>query len=156
MSESNGCQGYIHDGYTRHGYIKAKERLHPALRFEYRPVMVQNRTVAFKRIEQAGDPRREEQIAAKTIQIHLECWDLLDHEGKTVPSHVDHILRVEPNLFQKLFGVIMGSLVSDEDPGLGDADSQKKLNDEDELAFALSGRMPGDRQQETEKNLPVG
>ena len=109
MSESNGkACGYIHDGYTRRGYINAAKHLHPALRFEYRPMLLQNRSVIFRQIEQAHDPSREETVAARAVASQLKWWDLKDHKGETVAIALDHVLNVEPNLSVKLFQIEIG------------------------------------------------
>jgi hypothetical protein len=151
MSESNGAvSAYIHDGYTLAGYIAAVPRLHPALRFVYRPMLTQNRSVVYRQIEQTNDARKEESIAAATIKSQLVSWDMTDHRGAGVPLEVPHILRSQPMMFQRLFRIVTGSGPSDEDPEAA-ADEQAE-DAEQSLQDALAGAAPEEHEAAAVKN----
>ncbi|ANS03308.1 hypothetical protein [uncultured Mediterranean phage uvDeep-CGR2-KM19-C37] len=152
MSTLNGAGtlAYIHDGYTLKGYIAATPRLHPALRFDYRPMLTQNRSVIYRQIEQTQDARKEESIAAATVRSQLVSWDMVDHEGTSVPLEVPHILRSQPMLFQRLFRIVTGSSPSDEDPE-SHADEQAE-DAEQSLHDALAGTTPEEHEAAAVKN----
>lgn len=140
--------GYIHDGYTRSAYIAARPRLHPELRFQYRPMLSQNRAVIFHQIA-ALEPDDAERVAAEAIRAQLVSWDLQDHTGSNVAITVANLLRVEPNLAVRLFQVVTGRDATDEDP----AWSQERSDElaDKRLARALSGATP-----ESEERADVG
>lgn len=140
MNENFSVLGYIHDGYTVPGYIAASPRLHPALRFTFRPVLSQNRAVIFRRIANANDPRREESLAAQAIAAQLLDWDLRDHKGEAVAIEASQILRLQPRLMNRLFRIVMGDEAGDEDPLL--TDDARDQDAESELAAALAGCTP--------------
>lgn len=132
--------GYIHDGYTLHGYVAAMPRLYPELRFTYRPVLSQNRAVIFRQIASMDDPRREESIAAQAIKAQLIDWDLKNHKGEAVAVETAEILRVQPRLMNRLFRIVMGDEPSDEDPLAAAAERDAQI--ESDLSAALAGCSP--------------
>lgn len=140
--------GFIHDGYTRQGYIAARKRLHPALRFTYRPMLSQNRAVIFHQMA-AMEADEAERLAAEAVKAQLVSWDLKDHEDRTVEISVPNLLRVEPNLAVRLFQIVTGRDVSDEDPAW--AERQKDHRHRQRLARALAGATP-----ESEEEAEVG
>ncbi len=107
---------YLTDGYTRAGYVAERKHLHPAVRFTYRPMLRQNRSVVFKRIRDDSNPRALDVVYARTIAGQIVAWDLALPDGAPVPLAAEHILRLEPNLFEKLFNIVTGICVTDEDP----------------------------------------
>jgi hypothetical protein len=151
LSESAEALGYIHDGYTMHGYITAVPRLHSSLRFTFRPILSQNRAVILRQIASANDPRREESLAAQAIKAQLIDWNLTNHRGEPVPLEASHLLRVQPQLFSRLFRIVMGDEPSDEDPSV--SDSVRDRDVESDLAAALAGVTP---EETDEKNLSTG
>ena len=151
MSESNGhVLAYIHDGYTINGYIAAVPRLHPEMRFVYRPMLVQNRSVIFREIRLATDARKTESIAAAAIKSQLVSWDVVDHQGSAVTIEVPHALRLQQALFQKLFSIVTGDVPSDEDP-LIQAGEQAEATDQD-LRDAFAGTTPEEHEAAAVKN----
>ncbi|MEQ8788877.1 MAG: hypothetical protein RIC55_21375 [Pirellulaceae bacterium] len=151
MNGHSPTLGYIHDGYTMHGYITAVPRLHPALRFTFRPVLSQNRAVIFRQIATADDPRREESLAAQAVKAQVIAWNLVNHHGGSVPLEVSHILRMQPQLFNRLFRIVMGDEAGDEDPSI--ADEVRNRDVEADLAAALAGETP---EEADSKNSPTG
>ena len=102
---------YIPDGYTVDGYIEREERLYPACRLKYRPATTQERSAYFSLIEREKDAKKEEEIAAEAIKLHVLSWDLKKPDGSAVEITVLEILRIQPLLFQKMFSVITGQMV---------------------------------------------
>lgn len=140
MTTNGTPLGYIHDGYTADGFIAESPRLHPSLRFTYRPMLAQNRTVVFREIAKCTDPRKEETLAAQTIKSQVLSWDLVDENGKAVDLTVSNILRVQPRLLSRLFDVVTGTQASDEDPQRSSDENAKQA--EDQLAAAFAGKSP--------------
>jgi hypothetical protein len=145
---NNNALGYIHDGYTRKGYIAAKPMVHPELRFEYRPVLTPNRSVILHQMTTL-EPDEVDRLAAQSMKAHLVWWDLQDHTGKSVDISVPNLLRVEPNLFVRLFEINLGRALSDEDPQW--SEHQKDDRGRQALERALSGATP-----ELEEETDVG
>ena len=146
--------GYIHDGYTLTGFIKGRDRLYPDLRFTYRPVIIQNRSVIFNAISQAnqaGKPAEAEAIAAKACKSHLLSWDLTGKGGETLPTEADHVVQIPPELNNRLFRVLMGQdapdLDTEESNGSGSGAA---------LDLALSGAAPAELMEQQAGNSQAG
>ena len=118
MSERNGELFQIPDGYTRDdGYIARVPRLHPALRFSYRPALVSDRSDIFRAIRNAETAREGEQIAARATAARVLSWNVTTPKGEEVEPNADEILRLSPELNSRLFQIVMGTEASDEIPG---------------------------------------
>jgi len=139
---------YIHDGYTVNGYIEADERIHAEVRFTYRPVLAQDRSVIMRQIQMANDPRKEEAIAAAAIAGYVKSWDIRkpkepgSDELVSVPIKASEVLRLNVRLTNRLYRIVMGDSAPDEDPNdiaaSGESDAEK------ELQAALNGVAPED------------
>lgn len=140
MTDNGRLSAYIHDGYTVAGYIQEAPRLYPAVRFTYRPVLAQNRAVVFREIQRANDPRKEETIAAEAVKAQVQEWDIIDHEGRAVGIAASNILRLQPQLFSRMFRMVMGDAAPDEDPLI--ADDERNEDSERSLAAAFAGEGP--------------
>ncbi len=135
MSESNGqvC-GFIHDGYTRTAFIKAVDWLYPPTRIKFRPLLTQERAVVQSRVNRVNNPRQSEQHAAEAIFRQLVEWDLKDSGGAVVSIKLENILRVQPELMQRMYLIVMAIEGGDDDPQ-GASGEEENANDlEDELA----------------------
>lgn len=141
--QSNGqTVGYFHDGYTVDGYIDGVDRLYPAVRFRFRPMLTQNRAVIDNQISLSRDPRKTESIAAQVICAQLEAWDLVKPDGETIKLTVSEVLRIPPALMNRLYRVVMGMDPPDEDPDVPDA--QRDDNADEAVTAALAGQTPED------------
>ena len=112
MTNNGSTPGFIPDGYTREGYIKATEFHSTELRFTYRPMVPHERIRAQKRITDAKTDELGEREAAKVVRDRLESWDL-SHNGETVELTTENIARLEPHLSARLFQIVMGYAVDD-------------------------------------------
>lgn len=123
MSESNGSVlGYIHDGYTRMGYVKGVPLLYPSVRFEYRVMLTAQRLGLARRLasmQDDNDATASETESAKAIAGQMASWDLKDNRGKVVPLKPESFLRVEANLSMRIGDIVMGNVVTDVDPQWG-------------------------------------
>jgi hypothetical protein len=108
------------DGYTEDGYIAEVPRLHPALRFRFRPMLSTERAQAMRDMGKAinsPNAKQSEIISAKLMAERILEWDLKDGSGNIVPVTADMILRVKPQLSNRLYAiVVLGTAPSDEDP----------------------------------------
>ncbi len=149
---SNLLSAYIHDGYTMPGYVRGESRLHPSVRFTYRPLLTQDRAVVVRQISLARDPRQEERIAAQAIYGQLLDWDVVkvvDSSAQSVPLEVDELLRLQPRLFNRLLRIVLGDEACDEDPLLRDDPS---LSDDNALLNIPLDANVGEREELLEKN----
>ena len=143
--------GFIHDGYTRQGYIAERPRLHPALRFSYRPMLTENRYVILHQLDQIdADRKARARLEAETVMAYLVSWNLFGRQDEAIDVTVPNLLRVEPNLFLKLRNIVLGIEVGDEDPEW--PEDQKSERHKASLAAALAGQGPEDREADDEKN----
>lgn len=139
MTTNNTPAAFIHDGYTLDGFIAETPRLHPAMRFRYRPMVSQNIAVVNRELARTrtNEPRKAEAICARTVWSQVTEWDVLDHTGEGVTRTVDNILRIQPVLFAAIYQIVCGIRPSDEDPENIDAEADE--DGERELDEALSG-----------------
>lgn len=130
---------YIPDGYTEGGYISPADGFHGPLRFEFRPMLVDERALlygeAIKRLPEDAQLKKRAQAVASRIK----SWSLLDAAGQAVPVNVDRLLRLKPELFYKLLNVVIGLEASDVDP---EAALDRHLAVLDERLQALVSSQP--------------
>ena len=105
---------YLRDGYTAKAFIKTVPGLHGALRFEHRPLLVEERTAWMIQAEKSG-PLEADKVTARVMASRLVVWDLRDKNGASVAKSADAILGLPPRMFQKLVGIIAGSEPTDLD-----------------------------------------
>jgi len=141
---------YFDDGYTRDGFIAAVPRLHGALRFSYRPVLVEQRgelRAAGAKLDSRGCTRH----VAAFLTSQLVAWSLVDRRGQPVPVEADRLLRIHPELLIKLQNIVLGFVPSDVDPAWDEPAMQRELDES--AAAALSGSTVGEvREERDEKN----
>lgn len=115
--------GFIPDGYTIKGYVKAWPGLYPAVKFEYRPaICMQNREVlAAGLAEDVREKRFKELIAGQ-----VKSWDIRHPlTGEVVPVTVENAGRIQPMLRSNLVDIIMGSQPSDPEPATDEQPQHK-------------------------------
>ncbi len=140
---------YFHDGYSQDGYVAAVPLVHGALRFTYRPAMVEERSQLTDAARRLKSHLYDRHAATFTAQ-KIVAWDLTDR-GRDVPISAEALLRLQPDLFVKLHRIVAGWLASDVDPAWPSETRDAAV--EVELAAALEGRPVGEVQRERdEKN----
>lgn len=149
--------GQISDGYTERGYIAEAPRLHPALRFEFRPMTMEERSLYLK----ASATMKTEDLRAYMagcIKRHLvgnPPWDLRNEKGELVPLQAAELLKLKPKLFDKLFLVISGEEAPDADPEAPPGDRDQEAEDLHESA--RTGKSVAQIREERDlKNSPTG
>jgi|GEM_PF-1684504 len=128
---------FISDGYTQRGFIRGEPRLHPAIRFEYRPATLPE-VVGYRKQAATLDAMPLYQHAAKFVSGKLLSWDLQDGET-SAPTSPEWLLKLRYALFLRLLNIVLGLDASDEDPDWADAD--KKAH-QDDAAAAAGAAMP--------------
>lgn len=106
---------YIPDGYTENAFLRAVPHIHDDVRFAFRPMLPEERADF---IERGARLKAKEQTrrAAEVIEHHVHIWDIYDENEKIVPLTADKILRLHPNLFNRLLWVVTGTEPWDEEP----------------------------------------
>jgi len=104
----------IQAGYTEKGFVKAEKGIHGELRFEFRPVLVTDRSAHVSAIDGMKADAFDRKTA-EVIEQHLISWDVTNAKGQPVPPTRINILRLKPRLFAKLYSIILGFEPSDID-----------------------------------------
>jgi hypothetical protein len=145
--------GYIpNDGYTEKGYIAEAKGLHPALRFEFRPVLQSERATYIQAIDELKPPQLK-QAEAALVARHVTTWNLGDAKGAPVAVSEAMLSRLKPKLFNRLFQIVMGEEAGDEDPQAAPVEGRGL----DLLEAIRQGTTPGLVRQEADaKNSSPG
>jgi hypothetical protein len=144
------CANFIADGYTQPGYILPVERLHDALRFRFRPVLAEERSLLADSALTATAASYLRQVAALVAE-KLVDWNVTDPQGNDVEISPANVLRLQPELLLKLQQIVLGVVASDIDPRWPDEQVDRLA--EEELAATAGGCSIGEaREQESEKN----
>ena len=118
---------------ARAGYIAANE-LHPALKFEFKPLDYEGRAKIDKAThESQGNPEKWTLVRCSAIKNQLASWEanqshLFSHvpgdpPGDALPLTVSSIRQVIPVLVDKLFYIVMGGMASDPVPGASEEET---------------------------------
>ena len=114
---------YIPDGYTESAYIKGEERIHGEFRFEYRPMLVEERSLLYSDpVERLPDDAKLKKRAA-AVASRIQSWSLRDGKGQPVAVNVETFLRLRAPLFWRVLNVVMGVDAGDLDPEAEAADA---------------------------------
>jgi hypothetical protein len=144
------CATFIADGYTQPGYIQPVDRLHDAMRFRFRPVLIEERSRLSDLATTVSSAGYLRQMAALLAE-KLVTWDVTDHLGNEVEVSAANLLRLQPELLLKLERIVLGVLPSDVDPRWS-AEQINRLTDEEFVAATAGCTIGEARQQESEKN----
>lgn len=138
---------YIPDGYTESAYIRAVPRLYNELRFEFRPLLVDQRNIIADAAQKAP-PDKADRILAAAVAKRLVSWSLVDSQGNGVPIGEANVLRLKPALFSRVYFIVAGTDASDDDPTWTDA--KKSAESSAILEAAIEGRPVGDVKEEAD------
>jgi len=98
---------------SRAGYIKAEDGLYNEMRFTYRPVPVRNRQALLEQLKQPQDVYVD--LCCALLAEHVTEWDI-DEGGNKVPINKQTVSEIVPELWWKLYRIVMGTVASDKDP----------------------------------------
>lgn len=99
---------FIEDGYTNRGYIARRPQLHPAIVFEFRPMVQAQCARAKYMLEHARTPEEGEAQAAIAIAKQLVTWDVRKRNGDHVEITTDNVLRIHPAAFYDMWCQVLG------------------------------------------------
>ncbi|HUT13889.1 MAG TPA: hypothetical protein VMY42_25595 [Thermoguttaceae bacterium] len=139
------------DGYTEPGFIQGIPGLHDVdLRFSYRPMLVEERARVLAAMEKMK-PDMAEIRAAEEIALRLATWDMTDARGEPVGINAHIVRRIKPAMFNRLWGIVLGTEPSDIDPQWGE-DTKTEVAGE-QFEAAVGPEPVGDvRARTDEKN----
>lgn len=124
--------GFIDDGYTIQGRIRAEEGYHPVLQFEFRPMLQREIVQHAGRIRKIREkPGASETEAAKLIASRVTWWDLRNSKGAEVQITEENASRLEPHLFSKLYNIILNQAPP---KPLDEDEEESSIFDEDQSA----------------------
>ncbi len=124
------------DGYTEAAYIAEVKRLHPAVRFTFRPIQQQQR---MRLMQENGNLKTQSAITANTCKVvaaAIKSWDLVDVKGGRVPVSGEVIGKLKPALYERLFSIVFGLEPFDEDPEAPLSPKEQEESLADQLAAA--------------------
>lgn len=147
----------ITDGYTEEAFIKEVPNGIAAIRFEFRPALIEVRAEILERVNKCKDSRQAEQYQAKELADRIVHWNIteIDGDDKEViaPISAKTILSFRSSFaFQRMVAIVLyGSEWGDTDPDRT-PETQNEMDDL-ELESALTDRPVSDvRQRQNEKN----
>ena len=106
----------IEDGYTRDAYLAGVPFTTPAVRFSYRPPMVRDLAIIRRGISQAMASQMPT-IQAQAMVKYLVKWDL------NVDLKMDALLKLAPEIFDGVSGILLGLRPTDIDPDWNSTES---------------------------------
>lgn len=108
---------FIDDGYTESFYVAAVPGLHGALGGQMRPLVPREVSRAIHHCQQHEDnPEQVDLLCARVIAEKLISWDLRDRHGRPIAISEANVLRMRASLMNKLWGIVLGTRASDQDP----------------------------------------
>lgn len=132
---------YIPDGYTLDGCIKPAPGLHDGCTFRYRIILTAKRAEIVRKMERETDAQRSEAVSAVAMAQHIVEWDIVDDKQKPLDITASNLLHLQPTLYRRLWGIIIGMEPSDLKPG-GDLPPDQEDMIKAELDMALTGQTP--------------
>lgn len=112
----------IADGYSRRGFVKARNHCYPAVKFRYRPVPLADYNTISNAVRDAKTGQAEAHVVVKTIGKYVETWNTVDDKGEPVElrtngkPNVDGLLKLDAYLLSRVYQITMGNFDTDEDP----------------------------------------
>lgn len=103
---------WIPDGYTVDASIEPREGLHGRIKFRYRPMIHEERTIANARLASAGRADVSK-VVAEVVASRIESWDVQDDKGHTVDVTAANVARIQPELVERLWGIVLGQQTAD-------------------------------------------
>jgi len=144
------AEAYIDDGQTRRGYLREVQRLHPACRFEWRPITAAERAIIIGKVADANE-RQAIDIASALVASRVTKWNLTKPDGEPVNLQAAEVGRVVPALMLKVYRVLLGDNPPDADPDEQPTQEDGHKSDR-ELQALLEGRPSEDTQEGREGN----
>lgn len=134
-------KNYIPDGYTEPGYIADRRGIHESCRFKYRRMLHGQRVTL---ANSAANPQAFVKAMYVALEKHLAEWDVVKWNPndatklETLPINALNIASLAPQLIERLYNIVAGYDLSDDDPKVGPTIQP------DELDALISGENAGD------------
>ena len=122
---------FIEDGYTEERYIKAVDRMHPEVRFKFRPILPEDRAAFIEDVATGSkqDPKKGERLVGQALADHLVEWSL------DLPPEPANIMLLKPSLMNRLSMIVLYA----RDPGDDDPTATDNKEEADETtSFSAS------------------
>ena len=97
---------FITDGYTASDKVPARPGKHPALPFEYRPVISSRLAQFVRAINKNRDA--EHSLEVSLVKEHLVSWELPGEDGKPVKITEEAIGALHPSIHRYLVNAVTG------------------------------------------------
>lgn len=115
------------DGYTEAKYVEAQHGIHNAIRFEHRPLLIEEQAEQGDgKLKGAALDRKCQELLAKRIT----SWSLVDANGSSLDITIANMARLKPTLFNKLYAVVLGLSGGDVDPKAAETDTRSSAQRE--------------------------
>lgn len=119
------------DGWTKAGYLAELPNVHDALRFTYRPTLIQERSKIIAALHGKKSHLQDAELA-KALAYYIKSWSVVDLNDKPAPVTAKFIERLNYQVFDRLLAIVIyGSGASDTDPEW----DQETLEEEDLLEY---------------------
>jgi hypothetical protein len=141
-------QAIISDGYTESGYIAAVPRLHPAVRFKYRPLTHEQKTIVIDQIQKKS-PAQKSRVIAEQVVKNVSDWDVAGADGKPIEITLANVQRLRPALLDGLYNVVSGWAASDPDPDASEADAARE--GDAEYTAMMGGESIGEAKEKADR-----
>jgi hypothetical protein len=106
---------HIRDGFTRKGFIKEVAGLHGELRFNYRPMLPEQRN-AVRRLVSGEKGDKGDVLLRTAIAEQLVDWSAENDEGRSIAIGPEGVRRLPPALYDRLYLIVSGMDASDPEP----------------------------------------
>jgi hypothetical protein len=128
------AQAYLEKNCTSKAFVRAVAGLYPDVRFTYRPALVEEREIVIAPNRDA----KPDAIVRKTaafVADKLAEWDVKDSKGNAVEKSAANLLRLQPALYDRFVGIVLGYLPTDIDPTWPEAVKEKEAEEQHESAL---------------------
>ncbi len=137
---------FFEDGMNERGYVAAARGMWPAVHFEFRPMLTDERAAHWKTDETLGGKEKAARDQ-KALQERLISWSVKDRAGEPVDfrgeSGLKIIRKLRPGLFQAMWMQIMGLAAPDEDPDAPPEQTAQNAADKAKAAESGAPFRPG-------------
>ena len=113
----------IQDGYTQKAHIAAVPGLYPALDLEFRPALVEERSVLIDFGKTERDKKKVRAFSYQFLASHIQSWSI---DAKVTPENV---AKLRPLLYDRIENIVFGYDVGDSAEGT-DANSEDEATAE--------------------------
>src|SRR5262249_22228143 len=100
---------FINDGQAQGAYVAPVRGLYAECRFRHRPLPVEELDVYLAGVAKLSAAEVDRK-AARLLTERIEGWDY------DRPPSAENLLRLRPQLFARVLGIVLGTSASDDDP----------------------------------------